>query len=30
MSGQHLREAYANPHNFEAMSGMLQAQYIAA
>ena len=30
LSGKYLREAYANPHNFEAMSGMVWAQYIAA
>ena len=28
--GEHLREAYANPHNYEAMLGMTWAQYIAA
>ncbi len=30
LCGAHLREAYANPHDFDAMSGMVWAQYIAA
>lgn len=30
LTGQHLRRAVAEPHNFEARSGMMYAQYIAA